>query len=332
MNKFIFTCGDINGIGPEIIIKALNRIAIKSKDHFTILCPGSVFYNAAKIVKPRFKFSDYRKDIDYLRQNILLVDIGNYKQTVGKPTIASGEAAFESIQRAMALSDLCYAEAVITAPISKTAIKMAGHNYPGHTEIFAEGFGAKNFVMMFLSDKMNAALATIHEPVKKVPGLITKEAISGRLDVIISTLKRDLNITSPNIAVLGLNPHAGENGLIGKEEIDTIIPIIKDKKYSSYLSGPFSPDAFFANQMYKKFDLVFGMYHDQVLIPFKLMNFGAGVNFTAGLPIVRTSPDHGTAFDIAGKGIADESSMVSAFFYAKKILNNRKSNGLGKRK
>ncbi len=331
-NRYILTCGDINGIGPEIIIKALNRIAIKSNDYFTILCPGNAFYNAAKIVKPRFKFSDYKKDIDHLRYNILLVDIGNYKQTIGKPTKASGEAAFESIRTALMLCKVCYAGAVITAPISKTAIQMAGHDFPGHTEMFADWFKVKNYVMMFLSKKMNAALATIHEPIKKIPGLLTKKNISDRLDVVITSLKMDLKIPSPKIAVLGLNPHAGEKGLIGKEEINTIIPVIKDKKFSKYLSGPFSPDAFFANQMYKKFDLVFGMYHDQVLIPFKLMNFGAGVNFTAGLPIVRTSPDHGTAFDIAGKGIADESSFVAAFLYAKKILNNRKVNASGKGK
>ncbi len=326
MNRYIFTCGDINGIGPEIIIKALNRITVNPDDNFSIICPGNAFYNAAEIVKPRFRFSDAKDIFNYDSCNIWLLDIGKVKQKIGVPTVESGKAAFKSIKTALDFSTRGACDAVITAPISKQAINMAGHKFPGHTEIFARSFNVKNYVMTFLSEKMNAALATIHEPVKKVSGLITKENISGKLDVIISTLKKDLNITFPKIAVLGLNPHAGENGIIGKEELSILIPIIKDKKYSKYLSGPFSPDAFFANQMQKKFDLVFGMYHDQVLIPFKMMNFGAGVNFTAGLPIIRTSPDHGTAFDIAGKGIADESSMVSAFLYARKIFQNRKAN------
>ena len=219
-----------------------------------------------------------------------------------------------------------YSDAVITAPISKTAIKIAGKNFPGHTEMLAGWCNVKNFVMMFLSGKMNAAIATIHEPVKKVPGLITKELLSNKIEVIYNSLKNDLRINSPLIAVLGLNPHAGENGLIGDEEEKIIKPFVLNYKFSEYLRGPFSPDAFFANRLYKNFDLVFGMYHDQVLSPFKLINFGSGVNFTAGLPIVRTSPDHGTAFDIAGKGIADESSIISAFIYAKRIVKNRNSN------
>jgi len=326
MNKFIFTCGDINGIGPEIVIKALNKISIKSKDRLIFICPGNVFNNTSRIVIPYFNFKETKKisDLNNIKGNIVLLNPGNFKQNIGKPTKVSGEAAFNSIELSLEICERRLGEAVTTPPISKTAIQMAGHNFPGHTEIFAERFNVKNFVMMFLSKNMNAALATIHEPIKKIPGLITKGNITAKLDVIIKSLLVDLKIDSPKIAVLGLNPHAGENGIIGNEELNTLIPIIKDKKYNRYLSGPFSPDAFFANKMHKKFDLVFGMYHDQVLIPFKLMNFGEGVNFTAGLPIVRTSPDHGTAFDIAGKGIADESSLISAFLYAKKILNNRK--------
>jgi 4-hydroxy-L-threonine phosphate dehydrogenase PdxA len=174
--------------------------------------------------------------------------------------------------------------------------------------------------MMFLSCEMNAALVTIHEPIRKVPGLITQKLLKDKIGVVKKMLQSDLAFKDIRIAVLGLNPHAGESGNIGKEEGKIIKPVI-DKL--NYCDGPFSPDAFFANRLYKNYDCIVGMYHDQLLIPFKMLNFSRGVNYTAGLPIVRTSPDHGTAFDIAGKGIADESSMLQAFRYADIIVNNR---------
>ena len=192
--------------------------------------------------------------------------------------------------------------------------------------MYAEWSNVSNFVMMFLSKKMNAALATIHEPIINVPKLINLKNLKNKLNVIINSLVTDLGIKNPKIAVLGLNPHAGEEGLIGKEEQSILRPLLNLNEFSNYLSGPFSPDAFFANRLYKNYDLVLGMYHDQVLIPFKLINFGSGVNYTAGLPIVRTSPDHGTAFDIAGKSLANESSFLEAYKYAKKIVNNREKN------
>jgi 4-hydroxythreonine-4-phosphate dehydrogenase len=324
MNKFVFTCGDVNGIGPEIVIKALNKITPDSRDRFIFVCPQNVFKSVSKIIKPGFEFYISDKNVQRNNKQVLILNTGSYAQKTGIPTIDSGRASFDSIRTSFELTKDGYSDAVITAPISKTAIKMAGKNFPGHTEMIAGWCNVNNFVMMFLSTRMNAAIATIHEPVKRVPGLITKGLLTNKINVIYNTLKNDLKINSPRIAVLGLNPHAGENGLIGNEEEKTIKPFIFSSKYSEYLSGPFSPDAFFANRMYKNFDLVFGMYHDQVLSPFKLINFGSGVNYTAGLPIVRTSPDHGTAFDIAGKGTADESSIISAFKYAKKIVNNRK--------
>jgi 4-hydroxythreonine-4-phosphate dehydrogenase len=326
MSNFVFTCGDINGIGPEIVIKTLNKITRGTKDEFIFVCPKNVFRYAAKIIKPGFEYSVSDKTGGRNKKQVLILNTGLYKQNIGIPTIDSGKASFDSIEASFQLIKDGLSDAVITAPISKTAIKMAGKNFPGHTEMFAGWCNVDNFVMMFLSNKMNAALATIHEPIKRVPGLITKGLLNKKIDVIYNSLKNDLRISSPEIAVLGLNPHAGENGLIGSEEEKILKPFIFRSKYSEYLSGPFSPDAFFANRLYKKYDLVFGMYHDQVLSPFKLINFSLGVNFTAGLPIVRTSPDHGTAFDIAGKGTADESSIVSAFNYAKRIVKNRKLN------
>jgi 4-hydroxythreonine-4-phosphate dehydrogenase len=326
MSKFVFTCGDINGIGPEIVVKTLNKIVLSSKDEFIFVCPQNIFKFVSKSIKPAFEYIVADKISIRNSRQVLILNTGSYKHKLGIPTIDSGSASFDSIRTSFELIKDGYSDAVITAPISKTAIKIAGKNFPGHTEMLAGWCNVKNFVMMFLSGKMNAAIATIHEPVKKVPGLITKELLSNKIEVIYNSLKNDLRINSPLIAVLGLNPHAGENGLIGDEEEKIIKPFVLNNKFSEYLRGPFSPDAFFANRSYKNVDLVFGMYHDQVLSPFKLINFGSGVNFTAGLPIVRTSPDHGTAFDIAGKGIADESSIISAFIYAKRIVKNRNSN------
>jgi 4-hydroxythreonine-4-phosphate dehydrogenase len=215
------------------------------------------------------------------------------------------------------------ADAVVTAPVSKTALKLAGIMYPGQTEMFADWCGTKNFVMTFLSKRLRVGLYSIHIPLKEVPNILKIKEITLKLDVLINMLKNDLGISNPKIAVLGLNPHAGENGIIGQEEKSIIEPALKQMKYNAKVDGPFSSDAFFANKWFKKYDMVFGLYHDQVLIPFKYINAGKGVNFSAGLPIIRTSPDHGTAYDIAGKGIADESSMVEAFNYAKLILKSR---------
>jgi 4-hydroxythreonine-4-phosphate dehydrogenase len=193
--------------------------------------------------------------------------------------------------------------------------------------MLADWYGVKDIAMLFLSKTIKAALLTIHQPIKKVPGLINKKLLENKFSLILDSLRKDFRIKSPKIAVLGLNPHAGENGLIGEEEKKIIIPFIKKFSDRKYFRGPYPPDAFFGMKMYSVYDLVIGMYHDQILNPFKLLNFNKGVNYTAGLPIVRTSPDHGTAFDIAGKGIADESSTVEAFKYAEMILANRNCYG-----
>ena len=326
MNKFAFTCGDINGIGPEIVIKTLNKIYDKPASRFFFICPENVFKSIIKSVKPGFNYSVSSEFYVPRPKEVLIISTGNAKTDPGKPTRHSGNAAFNAIKFAGRLAINKKIDAVITAPISKTAINSAGHSFPGHTEMFAKWCGEKNFVMTFLSGRMNAALATIHEPLKNVPGLINAKMLQKKLHVILRTLKVDLGKKSAKIAVLGLNPHAGEDGLLGSEEIKIIKPVIKKMSASEEIEGPFSPDAFFANALYKKFDLVFGMYHDQVLIPFKTINFGAGVNYTAGLPIVRTSPDHGTPFDIAWENTASESSMMEAYKYAGIIVKNRKNN------
>jgi 4-hydroxythreonine-4-phosphate dehydrogenase len=260
-----------------------------------------------------------------LDKNIVLVlSTQNFPQKIGEPTESSGIASYTAMEAAFKIAQNKTADGIITAPISKTAIKMAGVNFPGHTEMLAEWSGQKNFVMMFLSKKMNAALFTIHESIASAVKILSKELILTKLKVIEDSLINDLQIKFPKVALLGLNPHAGEGGLMGEEEEKIIKPAIKEFKGKSILSAPYSPDAFFASGAYKKFDVVVGMYHDQVLIPFKMLNFNSGVNYTAGLPIVRTSPDHGTAYDIAGKNVADPSSMMHAYFYADKIVKNRK--------
>jgi 4-hydroxythreonine-4-phosphate dehydrogenase len=215
------------------------------------------------------------------------------------------------------------ADAMITAPVSKTAFKMAGVTSPGQTELLAHLSRSKKFMMVFLSGKFICGLVTIHEQIKNVSKLISKSSVRNSIMILHNTLKSDLGIKRPKIAVLGLNPHAGEGGRIGSEEIDHISPAVKSFKEFN-VEGPFVPDAFFANQMFNIYDAVIGMYHDQVLIPFKMMNFNSGVNFTAGLPVIRTSPDHGTAFDIAGKGIADPGSMLEAVYLSEKIIMNRR--------
>jgi len=320
MNTFIFTCGDINGIGPEIIIKTLNRIHTLPDKRFIVLIPYNIFELTTGIVKPEFSFtvSNNQKDID--KKNIMIYDLGKANQVLGSVSKEAGKIAYSAIKTSFDLLLKKQADAVITAPISKTAIHKYGIKFPGHTEIYSEWCGVKDFVMMFLSAEMNAALVTIHEPIKNIPKLIKPKLLRDTIFTIKKTFLHDFAVEDIKLAVLGLNPHAGESGNIGYEEEKIIRPVIE--KFS-FCEGPFSPDAFFANKLYKKYDCVLGMYHDQLLIPFKMLNFSSGVNYTAGLPIVRTSPDHGTAFDIAGKGTADESSMLQAFRYADIIVNNR---------
>ena len=326
MKKFVFTCGDINGIGPEIVIKTLNKISSKTKNKFYFVCPSNVFIETTKFVKPKFKYEIVKKVDNSSPFTVQVIDLGNARINPCKATSSSGKISYNSIKSAFMLAADKEADAIITAPISKTAFNIAKINFPGHTEMLARWSDTRNYVMMFLSKKLNAALLTIHKPVKMVPRLVTKERLLNTLNILHHTLKIDLNILKPKIAVLGLNPHAGENGIIGVEEEKVIKPLIKRLQSTKKISGPFSPDAFFGAKMYKNYDLILGMYHDQALIPFKLLNFSNGVNYTAGLKIIRTSPDHGVAYDIAWKNKADESSLFSAYKYAELISKNREKN------
>ena len=324
MSNFIFTCGDVNGIGPEIVIKSLNKLHSSTNHNFIFITPLNVFEHIIKIIKPVFSYNIVNNFSDDINSRITILKLPDIKIEIGKVTPEAGGSAFNSIKTAFDLLKDKKADAMITAPISKEAFSLAGVKYPGHTEMLADWSNSKNYSMMFLSEKMKSALVTIHIPIKDISNEITHKKLLSSFEVIIKSLKKDLLITEPKVAVLGINPHAGEEGLMGKEEKEIIIPALNSSDYKKFLYGPFSPDAFFAKHKYKEYDLVLGMYHDQVLIPFKMLNSGKGVNFTAGLPIVRTSPDHGVAFDIADKFIADESSMLEAFSFAKKIAANRR--------
>lgn len=327
MNRFVFTCGDVNGIGPEICIKTFNKKFNPRKHEIIFICPANVFEAISQDVKPNFDYSIINNPKNIRNERINILDIGKIKRTPGKPTKSSGRYSYKAIVQAMEIIDKGYGDALVTAPISKHAFRLANIDFPGHTELLSSWFGIKNFLMMFIARNMKTGLVTIHEPLKNVPKLITIKRLTRTIKVMQSSMTKDFGIAQPRVAVLGLNPHAGESGGIGREEIEIIKPAID--KFGNVF-GPFVPDAFFGEKLYKKYDAVIGMYHDQVLIPFKLMNFRNGVNFTAGLPVVRTSPDHGTAYDIADKFIADETSMTEAFAWANRIVNFRKKSESGK--
>jgi len=325
MRTLVFTCGDINGIGPEICIKAINQSFKAPQRKIIIICPKNVFDKTAEIIKPSFnyEFIQTLSELKRKSKSVTILDTGSCKYSFGKPSKEAGIISISAIKYAYSAVRSNLADAIITAPVSKISLNLAGIKYPGQTEILANLCKSKNYMMVFLSDDFICGLATIHEQIKNVSNLLTKVRIKTLLKILDSTLKNDLGFVNPEIAVLGLNPHAGEGGNIGKEEIQVLIPVIKSIK-NMKIAGPFVPDAFFGNQKQKIYDAVLGMYHDQVLIPFKMLNFNTGVNFTAGIPIIRTSPDHGTGYDIAGKGIANAQSMMESIRWAEKIVDNRR--------
>jgi len=325
MTRVVFTCGDINGIGPEIALKVFNNLfKKKQRNKIIFVCPKNVFNYYYLLTKSSFKFHIVQNNI-YSNDYLNLVPLNDTNIKFGYPTKLSGSIAFQSILKSLNLIDNHYADVLVTAPISKEAFHLSKIDFPGHTELLAQHENNNNFIMMFLSDKINAGLLTIHTPISKLSKLITTEKIVNSIKLLNLIAKQDLKKDNPQIAVLALNPHAGENGLIGNEEINIIEPAIKSLKKKIKVFGPFVPDAFWGNKSYKNFDVILGMYHDQILVPFKLLNFNSGVNFTAGLKLIRTSPDHGTAYNIAGLNKSDESSLIQAYKYAIKIFNNRKN-------
>lgn len=321
------TCGDINGIGIELIVK------IFTDNRILDFCTPVIFANN-KV------FNFYRKSVPDANINFTSIkelNRINHKQinlfncweeeitiTPGVQNETGGTYAIKSLTAAaQALKDGLI-DGLVTAPINKKNTQSAEFNFTGHTPYFKHLFGAADVVMFMVAENIKVALVTEHVAVKDVAQHITREAIVSKLQLMNQSLKKDFGVTKPRIAVLGLNPHAGDEGLIGKEDEEIIKPAIKEAKQKDvFCFGPYPADAFFARGQHEKFDGVLAMYHDQGLIPFKSLAIGEGVNFTAGMPAVRTSPDHGTAYDIAGKGKADEASLRQAIFICIDIINNR---------
>ena len=321
------TMGDINGVGPELIIKTLKDKKISSK--FIPIIYGSskvISYYRNIIGTQDFHPAFYDSKGHVKEGNVYIKNCWEEKSNimVGEATEEGGKLAALAMKHAVEDAQHGLLDAIVTAPINKEAMKKSGFNFPGHTEYLAERFNAKETVMMMVADGLRVALVTNHIPVSKIVESITREKIISKLVILDQSLRKDFGIEKPKIAVLGLNPHAGDNGTIGTEDNDLIKPVIVEaKKNGMFVSGPFPPDGFFGSSQFKKFDAVLAMYHDQGLIPFKALTFGNGVNFTAGLPIVRTSPDHGTAYDIAGQNVVEISSFRSAIFKALDIATMR---------
>ncbi|HYG69926.1 MAG TPA: 4-hydroxythreonine-4-phosphate dehydrogenase PdxA, partial [Anaeromyxobacteraceae bacterium] len=251
---------------------------------------------------------------------------GASRLTPGRVTAEGGAQAMAAVARGCDLCTEGAARALVTAPISKEAIQQAGYAFPGHTEFLAARTGAARYAMMLVSGGLRVALVTIHVPLAAVPGLVTHARILETLETVDAALRRDFGIAAPRLAVLGLNPHAGDGGVIGREEIETVGPAVEEARSRGLdARGPSAADGFFGQRLDRAVDAVVAMYHDQGLAPFKALAMGAGVNVTCGLPIVRTSPDHGTAFAIAGRGAADFGSMKAALLLAAEVAERRKA-------
>jgi 4-hydroxythreonine-4-phosphate dehydrogenase len=321
------TLGDINGIGPEVVIKALsdNRLL----NFFT-----PVIYGSSKVLSfyrkhlnlEEFSYNQVRTKGQFATKSPNIVNCWEEVIEInpGQATKETGRAAWLSLKKAVEELKEGYLDGIVTSPIDKNTIHSDDFPFRGHTEYFTKEFNTTESLMLLVGEGLKVGLVTDHLPVREVSVNITKERLELKIRLMEMTLKKDFGILKPKIAVLGLNPHASDNGLIGKEENDTIKPVIEDLKTKGKLIfGPYPADGFFGSGEHTKFDGILAMYHDQGLIPFKYIAFSSGVNYTAGLPIVRTSPDHGTAYSIAGKNIADENSTREAIYLAIEIIKKR---------
>ena len=320
------TIGDLNGIGTEIIIKSFSDHRILEQCTPVIFASNKVI-NFYKKSLPEYNFS-YQSIKDYTRVNQKQVNIYHCWEeelsiTPGQLTDLGGRYAVKSLVTAVQALKENRIHGLVTAPINKKNTQNSEFNFTGHTPYLKHVFAANDVVMLMSSSQFRVALLTEHIPIKDVQAFVTRENILSKLNCLNQSLMRDFGIDKPKIAVLGLNPHAGDEGLIGREEEEIIKPAIKEAKHNMLVMGPFPADGFFARNHHKKFDAVLAMYHDQGLIPFKSLATTDGINFTAGLPVVRTSPDHGTAFDIAGKNLADHTSFLTAVYSCIDIINQR---------
>ncbi|HRX67854.1 MAG TPA: 4-hydroxythreonine-4-phosphate dehydrogenase PdxA [Tenuifilaceae bacterium] len=328
-NKIVvgITQGDINGIGYEVIIKTLSDARI---NEFCIPVvygsPKVAAYHRKAIDMENFSFNQIRdiSEINSKRSNIINCMDDNVRVELGKVTEYGGQGSVSALKAAVDDLKAGNIDVIVTAPINKQNVQSDKFRFAGHTEFFASEFNAAEVLMLMVSDTMKVGVVTGHIPLSKVPQTITKDLILSKLRILNETLKKDFAIRKPVIAVLGLNPHAGDSGVLGTEEQEVIIPAIKNANENGIIAmGPYPADGFFGSDNFTKFDAILAMYHDQGLAPFKLVNFSTGVNYTAGLPIIRTSPAHGTAYELAARGVASPDSFRQALYLAIEIYKNR---------
>ena len=325
--RIAITHGDTNGIGYEVIFKTFSEPAMLE------LCTP-VIYGSPKVaayhrnalgMDASFTIISRAEDAADDRINLLTVFDEEIKVELGHPSKDAGTAALKALECAVRDYKAGLFDVLVTAPINKNNIQGEGFNFCGHTEYIEEraGEGSKSLMILF-ENSLRVALLTTHLPVKDIAAAVTKERIKEKATIFFNSLKRDFRVANPRIAVLGLNPHAGDDGLLGTEEKDIIAPAIEELSAEGVnVFGPYPADGFFGNGSCRAFDGILAMYHDQGLAPFKALSAGCSVNYTAGLPVVRTSPGHGTAYDIAGKGVADASSFRNAIYAAIDIFRNR---------
>ncbi len=329
--RIAVTLGDSNGVGPEVVLKSL--LDTRLGRFVQPIVVGSA--HVLSIHASRLGYNDLKTQVvthvpeAVMPGEVVVLDVANGEKVhvaFGQVSAEAGRIAMKSVERAV---DLCLegqVDGMVTGPINKEAISRAGFKDPGHTEFIAHRTGCKDYTMMMISDNLRVGLVTGHIPIWDVPKGVTRAAILEKIHVISACLRHDFGIQRPKIAVLGLNPHAGEGGVLGREEMESIVPAVQDAcDEGALVFGPFPADGFFAIGAYRLYDAVLAMYHDQGLVPFKTLAFESGVNYTAGLPIVRTSPDHGTAYNIAGEGKASPGSMRSAIYLAVDIARRRVS-------
>ena len=320
--------GDTNGIGPEVIVRTLSDQRILNYCTPVIYAAPAVLNKVRKALSAEHFYYQQVNSVDALvprKINLITCWDNDPEVTPGTPTPASGKASLDSLMAACQDLKAGKLDGLLTAPINKDNIQTEEFNFPGHTEFLTSYFDAPESLMLLVSGDLRVATVTGHMALKDVADKITPELLIRKMTILLESLRKDFGILKPRIAVLGLNPHAGEEGLLGTEETEIIRPAIMQMKERGHLVfGPFPADGFFGMQQYKQVDAVLAMYHDQGLIPFKTLAFESGVNFTAGLPIVRTSPDHGTAYDIAAKHVANETSFREALFLACDIIKMRK--------
>ena len=326
--KLGISIGDVNGIGMEVILKTFNESQML--DYCTPIIYGHT--KVASFHRKALQMSDYMFNVidkpeaaNPGKVNMINCWEEDVKIDLGLANEIGGKYAFLSLQKATDALVNGDIDALVTAPINKHNIQSAAFTFAGHTEYLQARSESKDVLMFLISETIRVGVVTGHIPVLEVPTAITKDKIVKKIQLINDSLKKDFWIEKPKIAVLGLNPHASDNGLLGKEESEIIAPAIQEAFDKGIICfGPYAADGFFGNGSYKKFDAVLAMYHDQGLIPFKTIAFDTGVNYTAGLKFVRTSPDHGTGYDIAGKNIADPTSFMEAVFAAIHIVKNRR--------